>query len=519
MKKQLCVLGLVLVSGVAHADKPSWCPASVGNLKGIARDAKPEFETERRLGGVVQGKCGRTSAEEKPVVDAAYEELSKALDMTEADWVDVLDFEGKPRSNEVRNADGKVAWTARGPVDQYATFQRPWMEVPGLTAELDIWYLADLYGPQLSQLGHLAVAQKCLAAQDAPVVWAMCQTDLDALDFKKIAEEIRADKTHDGFGRTLIRLAAADVKAALPGHAEDIKKLEATDDAYKQLFALGKRERAEWASRYSDDKELIDLARQMDEAFVTSSRKASAGCKPKAWEHLTKAISKIPAKEFTSHRKKEEPEDVLYGGSALETMLIAIISDPEGYLAAETYASCIKLEDDKQDPLGELLEAKANRNIGFRGPRTGTESRIALADLKFDRKDTRLNLPQIQRFWWIGNASAGIGIGTVASVKAKGDSATVAFQQKLEKAYYDTGCKQGRLQGWRSDGSPNYELNCAGTKVEMIDRRAPPQTVEARFVTGIKPGMQVAYTEHMVILAWPKPESGTPSIVLGAPVK
>lgn len=520
MDKKLCVLGLVLVGGVAHADKPAWCPEHAAGLKGTPRMARPENDVEQRLAGVVFGKCNPRTAqgEEGAVVDAAYAELSKGLELTDADWADVMQFTEQPRSAEIRVADHKVAWTARDPVDQYATFQRPFMEVPGLGASLDIWYLGDIYGAQLSQSGHLAIAEKCLEKENAPVVWAMCQGDIDALDFKQLSAELRADKSHDGFGKTTVRVAMYKVKNGLPAHAEAVAKLAAKDPAFKQLFELGATERKAWASRYNDNKELVDLARAMDEALVTNSRKASAGCAPKAWELLAKAISHIPAKSLIAHRKEGEPDDILYADEVLEVLRNAIVAEPEGYLAAAAYATCHKLEK-TNDKLAELLEPKLHHTIGFRGPRTGTAMRIALADLQFDDRATRIDFPDSQRYWWIGNSGAGVGIGTVASVKAKGDKATVAFQQKLEKAYYDVGCKQGRLQGWRNDGSPQYELNCAGTKSYNIDRRPSPIEVDARYTTNVKPGMPIAFTEGMVIEAWSKAEGGAPATVLGQPVK
>ena len=61
------------------------------------------------------------------------------------------------------------------PIDQWVwgqDDQRDW----------DLHYLVDAMGPRLTSLGRLSYAYAC-TKDDHNVAWAMCQGDIDQLDF------------------------------------------------------------------------------------------------------------------------------------------------------------------------------------------------------------------------------------------------------------------------------------------------------------------------------------------------
>ena len=348
----------------------------------------------------------------------------------------------------------------------------------------------------------------------------MCQGDIDALDFAKLDAELRADKTHAGAARIAVRLAAYDFKPELKKHAAEVAKQKAKDATWGKLFAIAAQERKDWDTRYRDKAELVALAGAMDDAIVTGSRKASAGCNDKTFEQLGKTVRALPAKAFLSHHKKGDKgdEEALYGDEVIETVVSTIIGDPDAFLAANAYMLCHIAEDTK-DIVAINLAPRISRWAGFRGPRTGAMSRMILAALEFDDRSTKLDYPDLQRFW-IGDArEAGQIIGVVASLKPKGDKVTVAYAQKLVKVIYDTGCTNGRLHSIRSDGSLEYELNCTGSVTETVDRRPPPEDIDARYAKDLRPGMESVIRQHALFVAWPKEGATIPVLVLGQPVK
>lgn len=533
------VCGLAGAS-VAQADpeKPAWCADPEGRMSQYsAEDTAPDKDLSRQLRAVVYTKCHPFSftKAQQATINAQQQRLEHELGLTDADWADVADYarsgQGAIVNGDVRVKDDKAAWGARDAVEQFATFQAPTLRTPGLNGELDPFYLADLLGPKLSASGRLSFVRICLKSEN-PVVWAMCQGDIAALDLGKIEQEVRADKGHDGFTRMVIRIAAREVKAKLPERADAIAKLIASDKAWKQVFDIAAEETKAWDKRYADRADLIALGTQLDDALVTNSRSASEGCEDKTWTALADVIKKTPAKAFVVKRDATW-DDLDYTKNVIEATLGTIVADPDGYLAATAYATCHVLNDGDGgggkhrrkhdsahgDPLAEFVQYRLMQWPGFRGPRTAALSRIELADVKFDDRDTKLDSPRMERFWYRRNSYSGSSEGTVAGVKTDGDEATISFQAVKVKATVDTGCSQGRLHGIRGDGSLEYEINCTGSKQVTYDRTREPETVDARFAAGLKAGMDAVTSKGMVWIAWPKPGVSTPSLVLGQPVK
>ena len=143
------------------------------------------------------------------------------------------------------------------------------------------------------------------------------------------------------------------------------------------------------------------------------------------------------------------------------------------------------------------------------------------AGIELDDRDARIEYPGVLRSWVARNSgSSGGGEGAVKSIKASGKSVRIEFVNIKKK---QTVCIKGhhtrRITQIRSDGGLVYEYVCTKEKTETITvPQANPQTVNARYAVGIKPGMFVSVTEDVVTAAYAKGRE-VPSMVVGAPVK
>src|SRR5262249_38296325 len=101
-------------------------------------------------------------------IDAARARWSKALDLTEADWADVAVWavEGAANRNSTDisvDFNKKYAWTTMGPIDQFAAILRGLPNNGSGNSYSDYTYLADAFGPKLSEAGRLGyILNACL---------------------------------------------------------------------------------------------------------------------------------------------------------------------------------------------------------------------------------------------------------------------------------------------------------------------------------------------------------------------
>lgn len=109
----------------------------------------------------------------------------------------------------------------------------------------------------------------------------------------------------------------------------------------------------------------------------------------------------------------------------------------------------------------------------------------------------------------------------IASIKVSGDKATITFKKEKVK---QTRCTEGhytnRITMISASGEVSYQYVCTKQINETIVV-APfdPQTVHARYVTGLKPGMFVETIEDVVTVAYDKNGASVPKVVAGVAVK
>jgi hypothetical protein len=525
----IVVVSLLALAGTAAA-RPAWCPAAgklvQGNSDYLKHERKPGDTLNDAVTATVYLNCedpGHMMAEDRALAAPALAKLTQALAMTDADWADAAVWTQYPTRStqvalEVPAIDTKTPWSKLDPVEQYATVQHGMIAASHMPGAIDASYVADALGPTLSQSGRLAYARACLSS-DKPIVWAMCQADLDALDATKLYAELHADKAHDGYARMTIRLAYDALVQRTAERADQIKKLIAKDAGYKKLFDIATAQRASWDAIWKAQPDLVALALAMDDAIVTNSRAASAGCHDKTWNALATVIATLPAKSFATKRKSSD-ETYFYYQDVEQRVIGTLLADPVGFLAVETYATCRVAEPGTPpDPLVARFDARLKRYPGQRGPRTGTQTAIELANIQFDDRSVKLDEPLVQREWFDASDQGGGIDAVVASVKVDGKIATITFQQKLVSETVDTNCTQtNRIHSIRADGSLEYEVDCKGSKTITVDRKPQPKKVGARYVPAIKAGMPVVIEGNVIMAAWPAPGTPTPSVVLGVPV-
>jgi hypothetical protein len=508
----LCVLG----SATARAE-PGWCKSAEGklNVYGPLKDVYSEQDPLDAVYSLVAATCfpDDDAKSEAKQLEATRQEWSKRLAMSEEDWADAAVWashdQGSRNAPSLYPRDTKMAWSQWSPVDQYGGILSSTMG--DSSRVVDAAYLTDAFGARLSEAGRLAYISVCLGSNAGVVEMAMCQPDIAALDPKKLSAELRADTAHDGYQRMIVRIAAYQLQPKLKQRAADVKALRAKDPGYEKMFALAEATRKDFGKA---DGKLIELLSVMDDARVTNSRKASEGCGEKTWEAWKGVVSAIPAKSFGAIRG--EP-----GNSFLEQAMALVIGSPNGYLASMSLYLCGTVTD-KEDYLIRILGSALSRWPGFRGPRTAAHTAILTAGITLDDRDARVEYPDVGRPWISGSGSSGGGgTGEVASVKAKGATATIEFAKVKSK---QTECTKGhqtnRVTQIRPDGSLIYEYVCQATKVVTINEPpAPPQSVNVRYSGGLKKGMFVSVVEDVVTVAYPKNGAPNPSFVAGIAVK
>lgn len=536
---KLAVLALSLTSTLALAGRaaaaPSWCAGTGGgrvDRHGGLEDALTNQDPRNALPRLVARTCSPEPEDRERMrdLDAARKRWSEKLELTEADWSDVAAYatldQGRRMSGEVSLAlrEGesfedaeKRPWSSLDAIDQYVVLNTKRGASGALS--LDHNYLADALGAKLTETGRLGYVRDCLRTRENPVQWAMCQGDVERLDAKKIAAELRANAVYDGGSKIIIRIELAELAPKLGEHAARIKALAGKDPAYGKIFELAAATRKDWDGRVASDAALLALVAEMDDGRVTRSRKAFADCDARTWSAWKAAVATVPAKKYEGLK-----DDRANGKSFLDGAFAPILGNPEAYLASVAMVTCWQegqTEDSKRDVLVRNLGDALARWPGYRGARTATETAVYSAGLEFDDRDTKLEYPQVDRpFASNSYTTGGGGAGVVAKMEAKGDRVTVTFKKQLVKQVQCAQARQtNRVTMIRPDGSLIYETVCVRNETVIVDKADDPQTVKARYVDGLKPGMFVTCTEDVAVAAWAQPGAATPTMVFGVALK
>jgi hypothetical protein len=518
MKKLMLVGVSMLLGSTAWAGRtmPKWCSHDIPQAS-VEYDLKSP-EVANQLKGVAYLLCNPGTDADMKLVDDAYHKLSTRFGLDDAAWADVADWSINERS-EPTKFDQKKPWSQLDPLEQYQGVENNFVQASNKMGTADPAYFVDALGSKLTESGRVGWIRWCLN-QNKPVVWAMCQPDIDALDGNKLAAELRAATGASGRDRMSLRLQYDDIKSKLAAHAADVKKLIAKDPIYGQMFDIAKKQRTDW--KPSADAAALQVA--MEDAMISGSRKASDGCADKTWKAVLASVSKIPAKTFQNHRKESE-ERRLYLWRMRGVVASGLLSEPDSYLAVNAHAMCNAMTSTANDDvLMGLVYAVGTRWSGFRGPRTAAQTRIFQTNLQPDDRGAQIEYPDTSRFWF-GDHNNAVGHGpsadgTVTKATLKGATVHIEFQKHKHQEYVSLNCKStGRIQAIRDNGEIVYEETCADSKLLTTMEGPDPKDVDAETNKAVKAGMVVDIDSGILTVAWPNEKSDTPALVLGQPVK
>jgi hypothetical protein len=510
----LCVLGAV---GVARADgPPSWCKGELSDHKidiSGGKDSAFKDDPTWAIYNIVGWMChpDDDAKQMRPKFEEARQSWSKRLLMTDDEWADAAtwaSYSQSERANSALRIDGKPAWSSLDGIDQYILLQNE------IGKDYDANYIADALDSKLTEVGRFGFVQWCMGRNNKEVQWAMCQPDIDLFDPKKIAAELHADKSHNGYERMMIRLWVYAAVDRLKEHAAAVKSAVKSDPAYGKMMELAATARKEWDARAKSDGPLRALALAMDDARVTNSRRAYEGCDDKTWPAFKAAVGAIPAKKFAGIHDEAAVTSALNGGLAV------VANDPAGFLASIAHFIC-HAGDQKRDPLIRNIADVNQRWPGYRGPRNWAHLAILQAGLVLDDRSAKIEYPSVYRQWLDDDRSAGGGgAGGVAALKPQGDKVRIEFAKVMVK---ETRClsskRTNHITQIRSDGTLVYEINCLKEGTVTVDTSSSPVTVNKRYTQGLKSGMGVSVIEDVVAAAWPKAGAKVPSMVAGVAVK
>lgn len=507
---------MALLPAPARAE-PAWCKGATEKINVSDydfKDLQDGADPRNAVRTLVGAHCfpNEDTRKGEKAIGEGFKLWSSKLEMSDADWADAVAYTNARYGGSLQVRDARAAWSAWTPIDQYVGMQKS--TLGDSSRVVDRAYLADALGPRLSELGRAAFVAGCIAAEH-PTAWALCQPDVEALDIRKTAAELRGDAGYEGFDKMLIRLELLELRAKLSEHEQKAKATMGKDPAYAKMFEIAVSAHKGWSSTV--DPKLVALALAIDDARVTNSRRASEGCSETTWTAFRGVVSAMPPKSFAGLIHDPEKSTA----SALEQAMSIVTATPNGYLAALAVAICGRF-DERRDYAVRTLAGLVRYLPGHRGPRNAAHTAIMNAGLQLDDRDAKIEYPELTRPWLdTSGGSSGGGWGQVAKVTAKGENTAIEFSKVKSKQQECTnGHYTNRLRQIRSDGTILYEYVCKSWKTVTINE--PPfreQTVNARYAGGLKKGGFVYVVEDVVTVAYPQAGAANPIMVAGIPVR
>jgi hypothetical protein len=496
---RIIISTVVLSLAATRADAaPAWCKSFKHDDRSSALKTAldPDRYPDEVVKALVQGLCDPTVDERahQAELEAARQQWMKRMAMNEADWAgDVMACFAEQSMNYQPPLPNDKPWSSLGAYDQYALLIHPHENSTGVKH-----YLADALS--LTATGRFGYVWNCLH-NGGPVEWAICQPDIDALDRTKLGQELRADTAYSPEDRMRARFELAKVDHFLPKHVARVQALFAKDRAYKQLFDLARDTRAAYEARAKDLTPLRALVLAMDDARVTSSRSALAGCSDKIWPAFAAAVAKLPATSFENVRG--------------EAAIGPLVRDPETYLAANALLAC----EGSSDQLLWYLKNALEYWPGFRGPRTAAITAITAANIQLDDRREKLSLPYFHFSLEIGSDKSpysGQATGVIAKVTARGDAIEVSFVKTSEMEDHCLDEREtNKIVRIDSDGNLIRERVCTKWAKQRTDTTPQPVTINKRYGGALQKGRYVSISDGTPLGVWAKPNSPLPIAVFG----
>jgi len=521
-----CLAVMAMPSMAAAA--PAWC-AGLDAASFSASDLSYAKDPDQVLIALAKGACSSSpdANGNRSQIEAARAAWGDKLGMKESDWADVVAF---AQTGERTILEFQLSTKLLGdssPIDQYQQIK----DGDKSDAFADEVYLADALEPKLTEVGRLAVVGYCLYDNfstygEGPgnaVRWGMCQTDLDKLDRKKLADQLRGDTAHTGAERMGIRFKAYELFGKLKDHGEKVKKLLAQDPAYKVIFDTAAAAEGEWSKLATANPKVLELTLKLEGASLAQSRRAFEGCDAETTAALQAAVAPVPAKALSGMH--DDRLDMDHGFASKASAVLA--QYPAIQLAAIPYMLC-----HPKTGKAAFLETLLGTGPGMRGPRTTAQhrilARIARKEISLDDMNTQLAIPSFsKRPYPRSKSEYGSSFGGVVKTMKASDKQIAITVEETKQTFW--GCQKEdprpHFTGYRIDGSGNVIATndhiCLKAGPVTQNNTWQPFSIEKNADTDafVKVGTTISVVGDQVIATWSSKLAQAPAMVLGAALK
>ena len=546
MKLACSILAVAATAGVAHASPEPWCGGAVheqffasrGNF--LYNSDADDVADDTALMNVVGASCqanGEDNAKFHAQLAAARARWAKRLHMSDADWADAavwIRLDPTSRGSREIMPREHASYSEMSPIDQFAQLSHvSWLGAGS--------YLADALGPKLTEAGRVAYLQNCLRDKYAspgkdtggPASWALCWGDVESLDLDKLAAELRSDTTHDGADKMTVRIEAWKLAGQLIPKRR--AELDRADPVYKKLVEIADTARKSWAA----SPDLVALVGALEDAHAKQSRSHQVEqCADKSRSALAAQVSALPSTLFAHmpmlpgnggesapkrvdrrNRSQHKPADDS-GAYDIPShkLLAALVTTPDGYLAADALALCAS--DGDATELAEELGRALGDAPSLRGPRGAALAAMLASQLEPDARGEEIEYPKPGTSVKLGAVQNPMSSrGIIKKLTRHGDTIHIEYDGKnvtatLCNSYRET----NHITAIQDDGRLQYERVCDGH--ETVHYNDAPKPIDVPLVDGaaLKPGLTIEYA-HGVMMAWAKTTDARPVVALGIALK
>lgn len=405
--------------------------------------------------------------------------------------------------DEVKYPDPKAPFTAFTPAQQWMLDWGSWqLSRYGYGTLAGQLLFADEMGDRFSEMGRAALVLNCFRNKDeaskAIFEWAVCSTDVKALDMGKFKQELAAAKLQP-------ETAEKALKQATEAY-ENAKKIvdqldgEAKSDKGLQLLAkLVDNAKADWKSYIDKNKAAYDryLALKDGVRSGKTNHPAFQGC--------FEAIAPVWTKHVNATNKRI-PWDV--GRDVAVAYMRYLGASIEGYVLATSFGACAwSNSEEGEAPFTGVATTEFGGAI-HAGWRTHALSKLLDEENvkpKFADRSYRLETFQ----WKYGVSFPGVNQhaaimtpsdGVIAKLVDNKDGTTkVSFKGDKVEACLKW-ADSNKVSSISSSGNVNYEKKCL--KRGMVDNETTAVNVPTRYLSGVKPGHNITIVRGFPIVAW-----------------
>jgi hypothetical protein len=327
--------------------------------------------------------------------------------------------------------------------------------------------------PAPSEHLRLAFVEKCMESTTL-ARWAICKADARGLDRKRFDQELAAAKI-DPRHRLQAKLRFVNVQHVVGVTAAKYDAEAKKDDGVaKAIDAIPTDAAKKWGEESAPHQAALAWTYKLVDEARANNKKLMNGCDDELLTHLG-AYLKAKAPATTADLK-------------------AAFKDNIGSQLGSAAALCFVRNDAARQHWNELSSGFAHRW----GVRTMTWHALASTKIDFDTKrgNDPLGLPKPVTLF--ANGTAAGSHGTIATLKATGDTIELTFKKETWTENVCTAWKEtDKIDGF--DFKSNkfiYRSVCVKTGTETRSSTAQPVTIEKRYGAGLKVGVAASFVRN-----------------------